>query len=152
MMVRYFFLSIALLISSGSTFTGMVIGVTDGDTIVVLTEQKQQVKIRLEGIDCPESKQEYGQRAKQATSDLCFGKSVRVVSSGQDRYGRTLAFVYVGDVCINRKLLRLGMAWHYKKYNSDQDLANMESESKNKKIGLWSQPNPVPPWEWRKSH
>jgi micrococcal nuclease len=133
-------------------FTGKVIGITDGDTIIVLTKDNKQVKIRLEGIDCPESKQEFGQKAKQATSDLCFGKVVTIKKSGEDRYGRTLAFVYVGGVCVNKALLEKGMAWHYKKYNQDPELAKLEVVAREKRIGLWSMPNPVPPWERRKAH
>jgi len=139
---------LSILLSS-STFTALVVGVTDGDTIVVLTEAKEQIKIRLEGIDCPEYKQDFGYKAKQATSNLCFNKEVRIEKSGVDQYGRTLAFVYVGDICVNKELLKLGMAWHYKHYNKDPELARLEDNAKAAKIGLWSQPNPVAPWDFR---
>lgn len=134
-------------------FNGKVVRIVDGDTIVVLNEKKQQVKIRLEGIDCPESNQDFGTRAKQATSDLCFGKQVCVVQSGTDRYGRVLANVYVDDVvCVNEELLRQGMAWHYKKYNKDLELAQLESTARSLKIGLWAMKMPVAPWEWRRNN
>lgn len=100
-------LLITLLLSillSTSIFTARVIRVIDGDTIVVLTDEKEQIKIRLEAIDCPESGQDFGTRAKQATSELCFNKSVRIEKFGIDQYGRTLAFVYVGNVCVNKEL------------------------------------------------
>lgn len=145
-------LIIALILSillSTSTFTAIVVGVTDGDTIVVLTGDKEQIKVRLEGIDCPEYKQDFGYKAKQATSNLCFNKEVRIEKSGVDQYGRTLAFVYVGDICVNKELLKLGMAWHYKHYNKDPDLARLEDNARAAKIGLWSQPNPVAPWDFR---
>ena len=141
-------LVISILLSS-STFTGIVIKVTDGDTIVVLTETKEQIKVRLEGIDCPEFKQDFGYKAKQATSNLCFNKEVRIEKSGVDQYGRTLAFVYVGDICVNKELLKLGMAWHYKHYNKDPELARLEDYARAAKLGLWSQPNPVAPWDFR---
>ena len=137
------------ILLSSSTFTGLVIGVTDGDTIVVLTGDKEQIKIRLEGIDCPEYKQDFGYKAKQATSNLCFNKEVRIEKSGVDQYGRTLAFVYVGDICVNKELLKLGMAWHYKHYNKDPELARLEERARAAKIGLWSQPNQVAPWDFR---
>lgn len=143
------FLSL-LIITATTTFTGKVVKITDGDTIVVLTEEKEQIKIRLEGIDCPESTQDFGQKAKQATSDLCFGKQVKIIKSGDDRYGRTLGYVMVGDLNVNKELLRQGMAWHYKKYNQDVELANLEQEAYKKKVGLWSQPNPVAPWDFRR--
>lgn len=134
-----------------NNFRGTVISVTDGDTIVVLMANKTSVKIRLEGIDCPEGKQDFGSKAKQATSQLCFGKKVRVRKSGEDRYGRTLAMVYVGNLCVNKELLRQGMAWHYKKYNNDRELARMELQAKKKRIGLWAMDNPISPWEFRRN-
>lgn len=138
------------LISTTTVFKGKVVKITDGDTIVVLTEQKEQIKIRLEGIDCPESNQDFGNRAKQAVSDLCFGKEVTVIKSGEDHYKRTLGFVFVGDVNVNKELLKHGLAWHYIKYNKDEDLAKLEQEARKQKIGLWSQPNPVTPWNYRR--
>ena len=122
-MTKFLFICIAFSFIAFETFNAKVIGITDGDSITVLTEDKQQIKIRLEGIDCPEMKQEFGTKAKQATSDLCFGKDVAIQKTGVDRYGRTLAIVYVGDICVNKRLIELGMAWHFKKYNSDQELA-----------------------------
>ncbi len=95
-------------------------------------------------------KQEFGTKAKQATSDLCFGKEVTIQKIGVDRYGRTLAYVYLRDLCVNKRLIELGMAWRFKKYNSDQELAKLELVAVEKKVGLWSQPNPVPPCEWSK--
>lgn len=142
-------LILSVLIST-STFTGKVIRITDGDTIVVLTENYEQVKVRLEGIDCPEHNQDFGTKAKQATSELCFNKMVRIEKSGTDKYGRTLGFVYVGDICVNKELLREGMAWHYKYFNKDPEMAKLESEAKKAKIGLWSQPNPIAPWDFRR--
>ena len=139
-----------LLLSASTSFTGKVVKITDGDTIVVLIEGNQQVKIRLEGIDCPESNQDFGNRAKQTVSDLCFRKNVVIQKSGEDRYGRTLGFVFVGDVNVNKELLRLGLAWHYKQYNKDEEFAKLEQEARKKKIGLWSQPNPVAPWDFRR--
>ena len=139
-----------LFLTVSATFTGKVIKITDGDTIVVLTDKKEQVKIRLEGIDCPESSQDFGNKAKQATSDLCFGKQVKIIKSGEDRYGRTLGYVMVGDINVNKELLKQGLAWHYKQYNKDEELAELEQEARNKKIGLWSQPNPVAPWDFRR--
>lgn len=145
-----FLLSIALVALQLAVFKARVIGVHDGDSITVLTSDNRQIKVRLEGIDCPELKQDFGQRTRQATSALCFGKEVRVQQTGKDRYGRALAYVYVGDVCVNKELLKQGMAWHFKKYNSDSGLAALESDARAQKIGLWSQPNPTPPWEFRK--
>ena len=138
-----------LLITASASFTGKVVKITDGDTIVVLTEDKEQVKIRLEGIDCPESTQDFGNRAKQATSDLCFGKQVKIIKSGEDRYGRTLGVLYIDGQDINLLSIKSGYAWHFKRYSSDQDYASTEGYAKKNKLGLWILSNPIPPWDWR---
>jgi micrococcal nuclease len=148
-MIKLLILALTFFISQNLVFNAKVIGITDGDTIVVLKEDNIQVKIRLEGIDCPESSQDFGNRAKQAAVDLCFKKYVHVRQSGTDRYGRMLAFVYVDSVNINKELIKLGMAWHFKKYNSDSELADLEVAARNQKVGLWSQPNPEAPWDYR---
>jgi endonuclease YncB( thermonuclease family) len=142
-------LSFLILTIQNETFTAKVIGVTDGDTIVVLTDDNKQIKIRLEGIDCPETKQDFGTKAKQTTVDLCFKKTVRVEQSGTDKYGRMLAFVFVGDTCINNQLIKEGMAWHYKQYNKDPELAKLEVEARKKKVGLWSHEDVIAPWDFR---
>lgn len=77
-----------------------------------LLVRRSRSKFGWRDIDYPEYKQDFGYKAKQATSDLCFGKEVRIEKSGEDQYGRILAFVYVGEICVNKELLRLGMAWH----------------------------------------
>lgn len=141
---------IATWFAVSHSFLGKVIKITDGDTIIVITENQQQIKIRLDGIDCPESKQDFGTSAKQAVSELCFGKQVKVVYSSKDRYGRILGTVYIGNKNVNKELLRMGLAWHYIQFNNDKELAKLEQEARNKKIGLWSHPNPIPPWEFRK--
>lgn len=114
-----YFISFLMLAVQSDTYFGKVINIIDGDIIILLAKDEKQIKVRLEGIDCPEMKQDFGSRAKQATSDLRFGKQVRVIKSGEDRYGRTLGYVYVGDVCVNRELLKLGLALHYKYFSKD---------------------------------
>jgi micrococcal nuclease len=147
--IKYIIFWVIFIIGNTDTFIAKVIGVSDGDTIVVLTEKNLQVKIRLEGIDCPESNQDFGERAKQTTVKLCFDKEVRIQKTGEDRYGRTLAYIYVGDLCINKELIKLGMAWHYKQYNKDKELARLEDEARAKKLGVWSLPHPISPWDFR---
>ena len=137
------------LLPGNESFKALVIGVTSGDAVVVKLDDKSQLRVRLDGIDCPELKQEYGDSAKMATVALCFNKRVRVEKTGVDSYGRTLAFIYADDLCINKELLRLGLAWHYADYNSDPELAQLEQDARKNKIGLWSQPNPEAPWDFR---
>jgi hypothetical protein len=106
-------------------------------------------KIRLHGIDCPEMGQPFGKRAKQFTSDMVFGKIVEVKPTDRDRYGRTVAWVYVDSICLNKELLKVGLAWHYKQYSKDNELAILELVAQKKKIGLWSDPHAISPWEFR---
>jgi micrococcal nuclease len=138
--------------STGSTdFTGKVIGIADGDTITVLRD-RTPVRVRLDGIDAPEAGQDFGTRAKQAASELVFGKTVTVRPTGTDRYGRTVAEVLLPDGrSLDREMVRQGMAWWYREYAPhNQDLARLEANAKAGRVGLWSQPGAVPPWSWRK--
>lgn len=131
-------------------WSGRVTGVADGDTISVLREGRA-VKIRLYGIDCPEKHQAFGQRARQFTSSLAFGKEVEVRPVERDRYGRLVAWVFVGSRCLNEDLLRAGYAWHFKRYSRDRHLAELELQARAARTGLWRDPDPVPPWDFRKA-
>jgi micrococcal nuclease len=133
-------------------YTARVVGVSDGDTLTVLKSDKTQVKIRLNGIDAPETGQDFGSRAKQRTSELAFGKTVTVRPHNTDRYGRTVAEILLPDgASLNQQLVRDGFAWWYRTYApKDRELAGLEREAKDAKRGLWSQGEPIPPWEWRK--
>jgi endonuclease YncB( thermonuclease family) len=133
----------------GKVALGKAVGVTDGDTIKLVDDDKGNYTIRLEGIDAPESHQAFGTQAKKALSDKVFGKVVRVEWKETDKYGRTLGHVYFGRHHINLELLEEGMAWHYKKYSTDQVLATAEVKAKELKLGLWRQPNPTAPWDFR---
>ena len=99
-------------------YAGRVVAVQDGDSLTLLVPDGasyQQVKVRLGEIDTPESRQPYGQRAKQALSDLAFGQQARVVVQDTDRYGRTVGRVYVGGVDVNAEMVKQGAAWVYRK-------------------------------------
>lgn len=130
-----------------------VVGVHDGDTLTCLTDQHQQIKVRLAEIDTPETAQPYGNKSKTALSSLVFGKQVSLDSQTTDRYGRTVAKVSAGDQAVNREMVRLGAAWVYRQYSKDQSLLLVEAEAKSARRGLWSMPQAdiVPPWEWRKA-
>jgi micrococcal nuclease len=113
-------LSFILLVCSvhAQTITGKVVGVADGDTITVL-QDRTQYKIRLYGIDCPESGQDFGNRAKQFVSGMVYGKQVQVIQKDMDRYGRVVGMVYVGNTCVNEEIVRAGLAWVYHRYCKD---------------------------------
>lgn len=131
--------------------TYKVTGVKDGDTFVLLMNGKQQV-VRFAHIDCPEKRQPYGNKARKFVSDLCFGAFVSLIQcGGYDRNKRLIAEVILPDGRnLNKELMRHGLAWHFKKYSTDEEYARLETQAKNRRIGLWSEPNPVAPWLWRK--
>lgn len=128
---------------------GKVVGVADGDTITVFDESKMQHKIRLDGIDAPESHQAFGTKAKQALSGKVFDKNVTVKWAEKDKYGRVLGDVYVGDHFINQELVDDGWAWHFKKYSTSAELADSEVRARKASLGLWADKSPVAPWDFR---
>ena len=126
-------------------------GVGDGDTLTLLTERREEVRIRLSDIDTPERRQPYGDRARQALSDLAFGKAVRVVVVDTDRHGRTVGRVHEGAVDVNAEMVRRGAAWVFRRYSRDPALLRLEDEARSARRGLWALPEAerAPPWEWR---
>jgi len=147
--ILIFFLSFLFMQFLYADFSGKCVGVSDGDTISVMNEGKA-VKIRLEGVDCPESHQDYGAKAKEFTSIMVFGKEVTVKEKNKDQYGRILATVFIGEKNLNLELVKAGLAWHYKAYSKDKELASAEEKAREVKDGLWSMINLIPPWEFRK--
>ena len=129
---------------------GKVVKIADGDTLTLLTPSNQQVKIRLAGIDTPEKKQPFGNKAKQALANLAFQKQALIEVEAKDRYGRTVGVVFVDGLNVNAELVKQGMAWVYRKYTDDKRLYTLESEAKQAKRGLWIDKNPIPPWELRR--
>ena len=142
-------LAVALLVPitlSAQTFSGKCVGVSDGDTIKVLREGKE-TKIRLEGIDCPETGAPFSAKAKKFTSSLVFGKTVTVRVKETDRYGRLVARVLADGQDVSIALVQAGLAWHYTMYSSDPALAQADKTARAAQIGIWSLRNPIPPWE-----
>ena len=132
-------------------FSGLVVSILDGDTIEVLHNDRPE-HIRLHGIDCPEKGQAYGTRAKQAASELVLGGEVTLQTYGHDKYGRTLAAVLLLDgTNVNHTLVGDGWCWWSRKYAlGDTVLEQLEAEARQAKRALWADPQPAPPWEWRK--
>ncbi|WP_251980332.1 thermonuclease family protein [Salinibacter ruber] len=137
-------------VEPGQTFTGRVVEVTDGDTFGVRRSIGGEVTIRLHGIDAPESAQPYGRTAKRAARRLVGGKNVRVAVEDIGRYGRAVARIEVGGGNLGALLIERGLAWHYEQYAPNEtEYARLERQARNAGRGLWSQANPIPPWEWR---
>lgn len=152
------FVTLLILLSfslNATTLQGIVVGVADGDTITVLDATNTQHKIRLLGIDAPEKAQAFGQRSKQSLSQLVQSKQVIVEFQKKDKYGRSVGKVVLNgtDVCLEQ--IKLGMAWHFKHYESEQPkedretYAQAELVARSKVIGIWRDKNPIPPWEFR---
>lgn len=132
-------------------FEGRVIGILDGDTIAVLNEDGQsQTRCRLAQIDAPEKRQDFGQAAKKELSSIIFGKSITVVVTGKDQYERAICKISLGSLDVNLLMVQRGMAWVYQKYNNDSNYSSAEAVAKARKIGLWIDPKPVAPWEFRR--
>jgi endonuclease YncB( thermonuclease family) len=134
----------------------LVVGVSDGDSITVQDADKQQHKIRLQGIDAPEKAQAYGQKSKESLSALVYKKNVQVIWAKQDRYGRTVGQVMVGglDACLEQ--VKRGMAWHYKDYQGEQSSEDRvlydraETLAREKGLGIWQDTAPIEPWAFRR--
>ena len=135
---------------ASDTSAGKVIRISDGDTFHVLHDDQTTEKIRLYGIDCPERQQPFSQKAKDYLSELVFEKTVHIIKKDTDRYGRAVAIVFAGKTNVNEALLRAGFAWHYKRHDKNPRWAELEQEAASAKRGLWADPHPTPPWEWRK--
>lgn len=135
---------------AAAEFTGRVVRIADGDTVTVLTTDQQQVKVRLSQIDAPERSQPFGNRSRQSLAALVFDKTVRVVIEDTDRYGRTVGRLHADNLDINAEQVRRGMAWVYRQYSDDPALLELEQQARNARRGLWKDPSPIPPWQYRR--
>jgi len=147
------FIVMGLSLSASWAWRGKVVGVADGDTITVLHNGRGE-RIRLYGIDCPEKRQDFGRKAKQFTSSTVFGKIVEVEPMARGRYGRTVGILYPGGsgISLNEMLIRSGYAWVYVRYCRSpicREWAKRQDEARRTRVGLWSMPNPIPPWSFR---
>lgn len=141
-----------LLPALALAWQGKAVSIADGDTITVLRNGNEQVKIRVYGIDTPERSQAFGRRAKQFTASMVGNKVVEIEAIDQDRYGRTVGRVFVGGRELSEELVRAGMAWVYTKYCAIPDCSmwvQAEAEARASGVGLWSDPSAAPPWEYR---
>jgi micrococcal nuclease len=132
------------------TLKGKAVRIVDGDTFDLLVGTTTH-RIRLAGIDAPEKGQNFGTASKLLLGKLCSNQILTVTVTNVDRNKRKIAEVYTEQkLWINKELIAKGMAWHFKKYSSDTQLANAELSARKQKVGLWSVKNPVAPWDWRK--
>lgn len=140
-------------LKKGSTVSGKVIAIIDGDTYDVLLQGKKTVRVRMEGIDAPEKGMPFYQKSKKYLSDLCFGKQIKIKITGVDNHERFLAYSFLEDGKeLSQEMIKAGLAWHFKKYNSDSKLSELEMVAKTLRKGLWKDENPMAPWDNRRLH
>lgn len=133
-----------ILLTLTAALPAKCLRVVDGDTIHL----KDGRKVRLLDIDAPEIKQPWGLQSKKFLADLIEGKEIELIGSRKDRYGRTLATVKLGDLDVNKRLVEMGHAWHYRRYSKSKEFADLELKARAKGLGLWAPPKA--PWEWRR--
>ena len=130
--------------------SGKVVSIADGDTITVLDTDNTEHKIRLLCIDAPERSQDFGTRSKDELASMIAGSDVNVEYTEKDQYGRILGYVDNDSTLSNLEQVKRGMAWVYRKYCDTCEYYDAEVYARNNMLGIWSQPNPIPPWEWRR--
>jgi endonuclease YncB( thermonuclease family) len=142
--------------SARTNVTGRVVRIADGDTLTVLDALNVQHRIRLQGIDAPESHQAFGTQSKQNLSGLVFDKAVNAICDKTDQYGRSVCKIVLDGKDINLEQIKAGMAWHYKDYQREQSpedrelYARAEDEARAARRGLWVDANPTEPSEFRR--
>lgn len=155
-LIIFLILGFTTLTGFAEQLQGKVIKVTDGDTVNILTDDNQTHKIRLSGIDAPEKSQAFGNKSKLALADDIYGRTVTVEFNKRDKYQRIVGKIMFNGKDVNLTQIMRGLAWHYKKYESEQEVedrsiyANAEYIAQRNKTGLWFDANPIPPWEFRK--
>lgn len=153
---RFLFILIFFLLLVGTAraegIQGRVIKIANGDTITILVDENNEVKIKLAEIDAPELSQPYGRQSLGVLATLVLDKTVKVKDQTVGRDDRTVAHVYVAGKDVNAVMVQQGAAWVDRAFLKDKDLLALEQEARQNKDGLWSLPENkrVPPWEWRK--
>lgn len=154
-MKKYFLILFVFLATSTlycqKSFFGKVIGIKDGDTVVVIDSLNNQTTLRLAEVDCPEKSQAFGTKAKQFTSNQIYLKQIRYIVTDIDRYGRSIAKIYYdNNKYLSEEIIKNGFGWQYKKYSTSKLLTKLEEEARKNKRGLWIDPNPIYPSDFRR--
>jgi endonuclease YncB( thermonuclease family) len=135
-------------VTPAPAWTGIVVHVTDGDTVLV-SMGGCTVTVRLAEIDAPEDGQPGGGEAREALSRMVAGRSVSVEERDVDRYGRVVARLAVEGLDASEEMLRQGHAWHFTRYSDDARLAELEKDARVARLGIWGAPDPIAPWDYR---
>ena len=147
--MKKIFLLLVIIFISCSNQKAKVIGVKDGDTIVVLLKNNETQTLRLAEIDCPEKSQSCGMKAKQFTSSQVYGKYITFSTITKDKYGRNVVKVYYDNKYLSEEIIKAGFAWFYKRYSNNKRLELLEHEAKRNKLGIWSDNTTIEPYKFR---
>lgn len=148
------FFAVLVIVSAGligAIFTGWGYKALDGDSVTVAINTEKIISIELDGIDCPELEQDFGKEAQDFTKNFIYKKKVKVEIKGYDAEDRVIGRILVEDKDLSLALVEAGLAWYDKKKSSDKSLAKAQKSAKKAKKGLWSSPNPIPPWIFRET-
>ena len=141
------------LLLSAQILKGRVVGITDGDTFTLLVNGNEQVKIRIDGIDAPEKKQDFGNRAREYLSGMIWGKELTVTVTKKDKWKRSIGKVSTPEIQdVGLEMIKAGFAWQYREYNNDASYAEAERQARESKKGLWLDKNPIRPQDFRKNN
>lgn len=159
-MTRFLFPSLLLLFThclSAEELTGRVIDIASGDSITIVDASNVEYKVRLSGIDAPEKEQPFGAESRQSLSRMIYGKQVKVDWQKRDYHKRVVGKVLLNNKTdVNLEQVKRGMAWVFKHFLDDpssadqSDYIDAQEEAENQRVGLWSQSDPTPPWEFRR--
>ncbi|MDF4211138.1 thermonuclease family protein [Pseudomonas protegens] len=136
-------------VNADTSFRGDVVRILDGDTIEVLDANRQTHRVRLANIDAPERRQAFGEASRQTLADMSFRQKIEVIDKGSDQYGRRIGVLMLNGRDLNAEMISKGMAWVYTRYNSNPNLPALQQQARKAKLGLWVEPSPTPPWEFR---
>ena len=138
--------------TNAADLVGKVTRVSDGDTVWVADAAKMKHKVRLDRIDAPEKDQPWGEESAAVLKGWIFGRDVRVAYEKRDQYGRILGVIYNGTNDVNLAMVKTGNAWHYSHFDKTPEYAAAETKARAARRGLWSQDNPINPYQWRRAH
>src|SRR6266571_4493592 len=158
------FLQLLLLTGAayaGREVEGVVKAVYDGDTLLLTTREESRLKVRLYGIDAPETRkpdkpgQPYGDISRRELMHKVMGRRVTAEIVDIDQYKRAVAVIRYEGRDVNHEMVAEGMAWAYRRYLQGayaSEYIGAESLARSRRAGLWREPNPQPPWEFRNGH
>ena len=150
-LITFFFFNLIISQSfAQNQFSGKVVDVVDGNTLLVIDDYQDTISVILKSVDCPELNQEMGEAARTYTAKYSLGLTVGVELFGKDRFGNDIANITINNTDLSKSLLKAGLAWYCHKNKGDVALQALEKSSRSKKIGIWKAENPIEPWIFRR--